>query len=77
MVHRFALKTDVPRSCHVIDLGKTGRFTLPDGGIVHAIFRQQLSSPDPSAHPSRHSEKVAAGRPAPARIVRVRDDARA
>ncbi len=26
--------------CHVRDLGKTVRFTLPDGKIVHSSFRQ-------------------------------------
>ena len=46
IVHQFALKTGVPHFCHVSDLGKTVSFTLPDGNIVHPIFRRPLSLPD-------------------------------
>lgn len=55
IVHQFALKTGVPHFCHVSDLGKTVSFTLPDGNIVHPIFRRPLSSPDHDCDPRERS----------------------
>ena len=40
IVHQFALKTGVPHFCHVSDLGKLVRITLPDGRIVHHTLRK-------------------------------------
>ena len=55
IVHQFALKTGVPHFCHVSDLGKTVSFTLPDGNIVHPIFRRPLSLPDHDCDPRERS----------------------